>query len=258
MSTKLFFHNAFVKRGHFSLVEGSRPWNAIIFISDGSFRFTMNGKEFTVNENEVAFFPQDVFFTREVISPMTFHQFGFHSSNDENQIFMPSPDCGKLNVPHSYIAAVARMLDGVDKNVPQGRKRIYHNCLDGILMAHYIRSCVQDSGIGADKDVAAVVEYMYDHIDEKINIAELAQQRHLTHTGLIGKFKRVYGCTPNEYLIKLRINLAKRLISEGQLRINEIALQCGYSNAYYFSNAFHKYLGVSPSTYRDGIENAEK
>ena len=38
--------------------------------------------------------------------------------------------------------------------------------------------------------------------------------------------------------------------SEGQLRINEIAAQCGYANAYYFTNAFRAECGVSPTEFR--------
>ncbi len=254
MSTKLFFHNAFVKRQSFSLKQGSRPWNAFIIVCSGSFVFTMNGEEFTVRENEVAFFPQDVTFERSIVEPITFHQFGFHVYSDENDIFLPSPNCGKLNISHECVANIIRVLDRINKKPFQGKKRIYHHYVDTLLMLHYISTKEKTESTPTDKDVSALIEYMYDHLDEKININEIAKSLHLTHNGLIKKFKRAYGCTPNEHLIKMRINLAKRLIGEGQFRINEIATLCGYSNAYYFSNAFHKCTGMSPSKYRDSLK----
>ena len=46
------------------------------------------------------------------------------------------------------------------------------------------------------------------------------------------------------------MHYAKQLLLEGALRVGEIAALCGYSNAYYFANAFHKEVGMSPSEFR--------
>ena len=53
-----------------------------------------------------------------------------------------------------------------------------------------------------------------------------------------------------DYLTKVRISNAMRLMSESLLRINEIADKVGYSTQHYFSAAFKKVIGVSPSSYR--------
>lgn len=249
MASKLFFHNAFTNRQVFYMQEGSRPWYAMILVYDGTFTFTLKGKNFTVNKNEVAFFPKDIVFTRAVTKPISFHQFGFHADADESDL--PADDCGKLNLPEEYVVAVTDMLNTLEVSDIKKRSRIYQNVIDNILIADRVFSAQKSvNKANADKDVAFVVEYMYDHLNEKINIYELAEQLHLTHTGLILKFKRVYDCTPNEYLIKLRMKFAGKLLAEGQLRINEIATMCGYSNAYYFSNAFRNYFGMTPSEYR--------
>jgi len=59
------------------------------------------------------------------------------------------------------------------------------------------------------------------------------------------------GCTPSEFLIQIRMRHAKHLLLQGKKRINEIAILCGYNNAYYFSNAFKKVYHVPPSKYRE-------
>ncbi|MBQ6819007.1 MAG: helix-turn-helix domain-containing protein [Clostridia bacterium] len=65
-------------------------------------------------------------------------------------------------------------------------------------------------------------------------------------------FKKTHGCTPVQYLNKLRIGRAKRII-EGNclhhLSITQIAEQSGFSDASYFSRVFREHLGLSPTQY---------
>lgn len=249
METKLFFYNSFTNRQLFHLQNGSRPWHAIIIVSDGSFSYEINQKKYIINKNNVAYFPKDIIFSREIIKSISFHQFGFHYYDDE--AYLPAADCGLLNLPEEYVSTFVELLNTLGNTSIKKKKHIYQNIIDQILLANYIYNAQKDTQIPAvDSDVEFVVEYMYSHLNEEIHINELAQQLHLTHTGLIGKFKRMKGCTPNQFLIKIRMNLAKKLILENRMRINEISNTCGYSNAYYFSNAFRAYFGMAPSDYR--------
>ncbi len=254
MATKLFFHNSFSDRQEFSLKNGSRPWHAMILISKGSFSFTIQEKEFIIRENEIAFFPKDIVFSRAILKPIDFHQFGFHDEGDTSHL--PSPDCGKLNLPQNYVASLLDMLQALKSSEIKSRNIIYQNTVDHILLANHVYSERQSANQNTDKDIEFVVEYMCDHLNEKINMHGIAEGLHLTHTGLIGKFKRIYHCSPNEYLIKMRMKLAKNLIAEGEMRINEISDMCGYSNAYYFSAAFRKYTGITPTEYRRSLKNS--
>ena len=63
-------------------------------------------------------------------------------------------------------------------------------------------------------------------------------------------FKKETGQTIFSYLTRVRISQAKMLLTSGNLPIKTIALRVGYDDIYYFSNAFKKETGVSPSRYR--------
>ena len=54
------------------------------------------------------------------------------------------------------------------------------------------------------------------------------------------------------YLIKTRMEAARKLILQGGMKIGEVAGRCGYSDQHYFSYCFKKYFGVSPVRMRHG------
>ena len=52
-----------------------------------------------------------------------------------------------------------------------------------------------------------------------------------------------------DYLVNLRMQYAHKLITDGLTSISEIAIRCGYIDPLYFSKAFKKMVGVSPTKY---------
>ena len=64
-------------------------------------------------------------------------------------------------------------------------------------------------------------------------------------------FKKVTGFTPLEYLMNMRIQQSKTYLIQNQhMPIEQIALECGFKDGYYFSRCFKKKTGVSPSEFR--------
>lgn len=63
-------------------------------------------------------------------------------------------------------------------------------------------------------------------------------------------FKRVMGCSPQQFLMHCRINKAKDLLQQTSLSIKEIAFRLGYCNAYFFSRQFRAIAGATPSKFR--------
>ncbi|MBR2019001.1 MAG: helix-turn-helix transcriptional regulator, partial [Clostridia bacterium] len=129
---------------------------------------------------------------------------------------------------------------------------VFTHFIDRIVLENFFRRAKEEQSLAEqDSDVAYVIQYMTDHISEKIKIEALAEELHISHVGLLWKFKRTMGCTPSEFLIQIRMRHAKHLLLQGKKRINEIAILCGYNNAYYFSNAFKKVYHIPPSKYRE-------
>ncbi len=246
---QMVFHNTFSDYTSFKLSKGSRPWHTLLLISDGSFRFTANGQVFDIGKNDIAFFPQNQYFEREVLSSIAFHQLGFFLHEDTPQA--ASLSVGKLMLPKSHVRTILDSLDLLSTYFSHENPSIYRPLISQIIFENDLY-CAQESRlpITQDNDVSYVIQYMSEHLSEKISIRMLAASLHLSYNGLLWKFKTQMNRTPDEFLIMLRMRYAKQLIMENKLRINEIAQRCGYANAYYFSNAFKKSFGCSPCDYR--------
>ncbi len=63
-------------------------------------------------------------------------------------------------------------------------------------------------------------------------------------------FKRAFGCSPRDMMLRLRIQHAKNLLLESSLSIKEIADRCGYQRQHEFARAFRQHTGSAPTAWR--------
>ena len=63
-------------------------------------------------------------------------------------------------------------------------------------------------------------------------------------------FKKLYGCTVNEYIINLRLEEAKKILESGENSIADVARLVGYKKAGSFSRMFKRETGMLPREYR--------
>ena len=96
----------------------------------------------------------------------------------------------------------------------------------------------------------AIREYLISHLDEKVSLEQLAKEAHLNLSVFHLVFSHIYGDTPYAYLKKYKKKLAAQWLSEDKMKIGDIALELGYSNASKFAKAFQSVYGMLPKDYR--------
>lgn len=79
--------------------------------------------------------------------------------------------------------------------------------------------------------------------------AELAKQCGISEVYFRRIFEKNYKMTPKQYIINIRINRAKQLLTENSMKISAVAENCGFSNQYHFSRIFKDRTGVTPTEY---------
>lgn len=93
--------------------------------------------------------------------------------------------------------------------------------------------------------------YIKKHMTEAVTAAELAERFGLVAPYLSKLFKEYSGYTPPQYLQKIRLDQAKKLLeSEQNYLAKDVAEMVGYPNPLYFSKVFKKNIGIYPSEYR--------
>ena len=96
------------------------------------------------------------------------------------------------------------------------------------------------------------------HYTTQITIRQLSLEVALSPYYLIRLFRRVYRQTPHQYLIQVRIDRAKELLSSTDLNITEICAEVGFESLGSFSALFRKTVGISPSAYRRSSQACQK
>jgi AraC family transcriptional regulator len=93
-------------------------------------------------------------------------------------------------------------------------------------------------------------EYVRENLARPISLAELSGIAGLSKRHFLRAFQDSVGATPYRYVISLRIDEAKRRLSETDDSITDVALATGFGQAQHFSTSFRKATGLTPSSFR--------
>lgn len=96
-----------------------------------------------------------------------------------------------------------------------------------------------------------VLGYLTENLtNPDLELKELSQMAGVSDAYLRRLFKKHCGLAPAAYVVYHRMELAKKLLTGGQLPICQVAAAVGYRDSLYFSRLFHKQVGLSPTRYR--------
>ena len=95
-----------------------------------------------------------------------------------------------------------------------------------------------------------VKEYMDESFCEELSLEELSSRFFISKAQLVRDFRREYQTTPYAYLLEKRMAFSVVLLRNTALSVAEIAEKLQFHNAHYFSSAFKKAMGVSPTALR--------
>ncbi|WP_312699152.1 AraC family transcriptional regulator [Sedimentibacter sp.] len=126
------------------------------------------------------------------------------------------------------------------------------------LLGEFFDSAKRQLTDNNSKLTETVMEYIRQNHAEQISISQTASYFGLDRRRLAALFKHHVGMTPSNYLIECRILKAKELLQSCSLPVKQVAECVGYSDSLYFSKAFKKITGISPSEFREsGAQSSE-
>ena len=119
--------------------------------------------------------------------------------------------------------------------------------------AYEARNKHKENGLYSIAESLAYIEKSY---LTDISVSELAKISNYSERQFLRLFRKTSGCTPTEYIRRLRIRNACRLLTSSPGSITEISSQCGYSDSNYFTRAFKAETGMTPRQFRASFLNS--
>ncbi len=102
--------------------------------------------------------------------------------------------------------------------------------------------------------IGRVLAHIEAHSDRPLSIAELTTLCGMSESTLLRSFKSVFGISPQQYLIRYRIQKGIDLLQQTAEPVSDIAQRVGFCDGSYFARQFKQIVGVSPREYRQRLQ----
>lgn len=106
--------------------------------------------------------------------------------------------------------------------------------------------------------IQTMLSFIQNHYNEHITLSDIASSAAVSERECTRCFKASISRTPFEYLTDYRVETAKKLLSNTDDPIIDIALSCGFSNGAYFSKVFKDQCGTTPGSFRRSVRSITK
>jgi AraC family transcriptional regulator len=148
------------------------------------------------------------------------------------------------------------LLAEANAETPSGK--LYADSLVQSLTLHLLKnystaSVVRENlngGLSGYK-LRRVTEFINANLEEDLSLAEIAAVADLSQFHFARAFRRTTGSTPQQYLMRQRIERAKVLLAKDDLPLVEISLRSGFKNQSHFTALFRKFTKLTPKTWRE-------
>jgi AraC family transcriptional regulator of arabinose operon len=236
------------------------PEYILMYCTKGKGWYMLNGKEYTVSENQVIILPPNEphCYGADHINPWSIYWVHFKGSKAG---FLSSGFTTPKDVSPSFEHRIA-LFDEIYNTLKPGYDR--HNLIHACLTLGHFLSTFRYLTDGEETEtenndefgtniIHWVTHFMNENIDKPLKLEDIASytgysQKHLNHI-----FNRATGYAPMQYFLHLKIDHACHYLLHTSYKINQIFQILGFKDAGHFSNLFTKIKGVSPSQYRKDV-----
>ena len=246
--------------GDWHSIPHAHSYTELFYIIGGDGQFQINGQLFPVRAHQLVVVNPSVPHTEVSYEahPLEYIVLGIEGV----ELTIPGSDEARYclySFPESN--EVLTCMQSVLREMQDRRPEYQTLCLAymDIIMVQLMRSASvtvtqSQPRFPANRQCAAVRHYIEQHYKESITLDLLAEKFSINKYYMAHAFKREYGVSPINYLISCRIREGKRLLSETDLSLSQIAAVLGFSSSSYFSQSFRSAEGMSPTEYRKATQ----
>ena len=214
----------------------NRDSYALSFCEEGQITYTHNGNKFISDKDHAVILPQGQSYSIYGDKTGSFPVINFTCADILCDTVISLP----IDNSKSYMKDFNRLqsLSLFGENRTEMMSIFYH-------MLHRLSS--QNSSCQV---ILPAIKYLENNYQNpNLTNKKLAEQCKLSEVYFRRVFTNYYNMSPKQFLIDIRINKAKQLLSEGAMKINVIASNCGFSNQYHFCRIFKEKTGLTRTEY---------
>ncbi len=214
-----------------------RTTYGLSFCERGQITYTMGGKQYVSTPSCVMLLPQGQSYSLHVDKDGTFPLINFTCAQPLTTEIVPIPmqnatecikDCEKIKSLFLF---------------EENRLKIFS------IFYHILHRIDTEQG-KKQNEFYHILKFIEEHLaDSELSNRVLAQQMNISEVHFRRSFAQKYHMTPKQYIIDIRMQKAKQLLTDSALSITAVSEACGFSGVYNFSRAFKEKVGLSPSEY---------
>lgn len=116
---------------------------------------------------------------------------------------------------------------------------------------YYIKEINKVTDVPENSNIRSIKSYIKAHYSENITLDDIAEASYLSPGYASRLFKKAHNTSIMEYLVKVRMDEAKKMLHNPRYLIDDIAEKVGYQDSSYFTKVFKKYEGLTPTQYKN-------
>ncbi len=256
------------------------PWHwheeiEIMLVESGTMKLQLNSKTYEVKPGEGVFINSNVLHSATIldktdckISSFVFHTKLLSGSMEglfRQRFIKPLTSCNSLfgivfNGSEEWHNDVLISIQQAFNAYDEGeycyellvREHLSHMWY---LLMQKTKSKEDDNKLGYGQETLRIKEmlnFIHLHFGENISISQIAKSTNISERECLRCFQKTIGCAPIQYLLKYRISIAAQLLNTTEVPIIKICDETGFDSPSYFSKMFKRYMGSSPTNYRNG------
>ncbi len=246
-------------QGHIIREEGYY-WHQILLCSGGSGVLKYDNTSVRISDNCLFFLPADYpheYYPDEIKWDTRYVAFDGYACRD---ILSELNMTGPMVIKVADTCSMKKLYDKIF--VALKSDKVYGNYTCSGLVYSYILEfyrLASDIAVkgGAEKSniLMPALNYIDNNFRNDFSVAVLAEISGVSQQYLCRIFKQTMNLRPNEYITRRRLIEAKKLLSESDIPVSDVAAQSGFSDTGYFCTVFRRYESITPVEYRKIYKN---
>ena len=226
--------------------------NGLCLLLSGALEYEIDGVRMQIHPGQVFKIPAGIPYSGQMIddAPPEYYRIDFYSDPAEYDRF-PLPTIFQPSDLKRTIEAFDHVLAAYHSHTI-GAQMACRNALSSLLLMLVQDAAIHDYHYDDRSEAIKMTEYIREHIaDPALRVDDISAAFHMSSTHLRRIFKAELSMSPSEYIAAQRLeNACIQLRTERRTSIVRVSEMCGYTSVYYFSAAFHRAMGCTPSEYR--------